>query len=419
MTLRSALYSASTLTAAAVLPPFLLASARGRRHLLQRYGFWDNPAIARSPTFWFHGASLGEINSLLPLIDSVDRKIKAVHQILVSATSVTGLERAKSGNHVRRILPFDHPLFFRPALGGIDLRAFIFGETELWPNLLGYLEQRGVPAALVNARISSKSFSRYQFLGAFLRTRLRALRVICCQTEVAHQRFVALGADASRVHVIGNAKFDVCASLDKAAAQELRAGLFTNSGEIVVLGSLRPGEEEFWFGAIAKLQRESSSLKFVVAPRHTEKFDFFAKRLKDYQIEYVRKSKLETQSSASVILLDSLGQLEQIYSIATLAFVGGTLVPIGGHSPVEAAAYGVAMAAGSWRANIEEVMSELDGAGAVIKLESVQDVEATLRDVQMNPQRFEKAGAAAKSVWQKNRGATQRTLSILEESGVL
>ena len=419
MTLRAALYSGVTLTAAAVLPPFLLASTRGRRRLLERYGVWGLDGIKNAPVYWFHGASIGEVNSLLPLIERFEKSQKMQQKVLLSSTSVTGVERLSAKHIIPRLLPFDHSIFFKRALDRLNLQAFVFGETELWPNLLAYLEERDVPTAIVNARISAKSFSRYHLFGTFLSDRLTKLRAVCCATEVARQRFVTLGADPANVHVVGNSKFDVSPSLDSSAAEALRVRLFSKRGTVVVLGSLRPGEEDYWFGAIARMQRESSALQFIIAPRHTEKFDFFANRLRSFNIEFMRASNLNAPANISVILLDSLGQLEQMYSIASLAFVGGTMVSVGGHSPVEAAAYGVALAGGQWRANIEEIMTELQRAGAVIDLKSECDVENMLRQLQTDPEHFVRAGIAAKTVWQQNRGVTERTQVILKDCGVL
>ena len=419
MTFRSVSYSGLTLVAAAVLPAYFLGSERGRTRLRERYGFWGLESLPKLPLYWFHGASIGEINSLMPLIESIYHHGSQEKRILLTATSATGLDRVNADQIVKRLLPFDHSIFFASVLRRLQITSFVFGETELWPNLLAYLEERGIPAALVNARISERSQSGYHIMGDFLANRLRGLRAICCATEVARERFIALGAQADHVHVVGNAKFDIDPSLDSAAAAALKRQMFAHDGAVVVLGSLRPGEEALWFPVIAKFTSQNSKLKFIVAPRHSEKFEYFANRLLEFGIDFTRRSLAAAPSKAAVILLDSLGQLEKIYAFAALAFVGGTLVPIGGHSPIEAAAHGVALVSGPWRANIEEVMSDLERRRAVVSVSSETQIDQTLHRLENDPEHFAQLGDAARSVWQQNRGATKRTLDILRHSKVL
>lgn len=413
------LYTIATLLASLLAPLYLMTSARGRSRLIERFGLWKSQLSLKSPTYWVHGASLGEINSLLPLIDIVNQQIEEPYRILVTATSVSGLDRIEDPKIEKHLLPFDHPWFFKPALNCIDLVSYVFAETELWPSLMKYLELRRIPAALVNARISERSLRRYKMLENVISDRLRGLKAICCATEVARQRFLQLGAPEAILHVVGNSKFDLTPKLDHAAAQELKTKLFSHTAPIVVLGSLRPGEELEWFSVISKLIRNSTDINFIVAPRHKEKFDFFAGQLEKFQIEFKRASELQSACAKKVLLLDTHGQLEQMYSVASVAFVGGTLVDIGGHSPVEAAAYGVGMICGPYRHNIKEVISDLENAGAVATVKSGNEIENILKRLESDPVYFTQLGNAAKAVWQQNRGATARTLEILINVGVL
>ena len=344
----------------------LLLYPLGRLHprfkikIKQRFGQWNAPA---GKYFWVHGASVGEIQGMIPLIEEIKKNYPG-ELILGTATSVKGLELLEKHVTVARLLTIDSELFIRPALKNITIRKFIFGETEIWPALLSYLKKNDIPTVMLNARLSEMNFKTYQKISFFISAALLNIdRIYAIDPENA-DRFMKLGVAADKIKVRGNLKYDrrpKVASIAEAA--RLKETFFRKNAKVVVLGNIRPGEECFWLDNIKKYE---DRFKFIVAPRHSEKFDYFAQCLSKNNISFDKASELKNGSDSAVVLLDIFGQLEDCYSFASLTFVGGTLLPqFGGHSPMEAAAYSNALLIGPHFLNQRDCVLELKNKSAI------------------------------------------------------
>jgi len=398
-----------SLSAPILLLPYFAWKSKGIAQLSERTGSWK---LTLPDGFaWFHGASVGEVNSLLPVI----KRWREIHPevfTLLTATTTTGINRGKEAVHETRLLPLDHPRYIARALNGAIPRIFVFGECELWAELLTYLQNRGVKTFLINGRMSERSVRRYRHFTGILVPVISRVSHLCVGTEASRKRFVSLGADKGRSTVTGTSKYDIEPKEIRKRGAESK--FFKVAGKILVLGSIRPKEEEIWFPPLKDILSSESSLRVIVAPRHPEKFVYFAEQLEKYGIDFARYSE-GLPTSHSCLLLDTLGQMERAYSEAELSFVGGTLFPeYGGHNPLEAAMYSNGIVLGPHGSTIEEVRSDLEKADAAERVESVNDVQEVVSILLTNKNRIDRKGTNAYGVWQRYRGATSRIIEILE-----
>jgi 3-deoxy-D-manno-octulosonic-acid transferase len=408
------LYNTLTFGISLILFPLFLCSRRGRARILERFGRWD---LALEGAIWLHGASVGEINGLIPVLIKLRECYPGV-PLLVTATSVTGLEHvARFADHTR-LLPFDNPIWIRLAMRRIKPRLFVFTETEIWPALLEELFARRTPVIMINARISDFSIGRYRRFRFLLAPLLARLSVIFASDAVSRDRLIELGASEQSVRIAGNAKYDIQPSVKTDEEREaLRRELFGNSRPILTLGSLRPGEERDWFPAIVSARAKGLDCNLVVAPRHQEKFSYFADAMTGSGIEFVRWSNLQSGSAsagAESVFLDTMGLLERIYSISNISFVGGTLENWGGHNPLEPASYGNCIVMGPFVQNAREICEDLFRKGGAISISNRADIDRVLEClISGDPQVIEN-GKRAREVWAANAGAAARIVAGIE-----
>lgn len=401
------LYHLLGLLVSLLLAPLFLLTARGRRHFGHRLGGWH---LKTGRYLWLHGASAGEVTGLLPLVHRLRREFPEL-KLLLTATSTTGLDQGAQFVDETRLLPFDHPLWIERALGGVRLAGVVIAETEIWPALLQVLRDRDVPVWFVNCRISDHTVAHYRWFRPLLGPLLNTGRSFLVSNEIAATRFEALGVLPRKLQVVGNMKYDRLPSFAAQSEREqYRAGfLFRPSLPVVVLGSLRPGEEEFWFPPLAECQEK---IDIIVAPRHKEKVEYFEAALRKAGIEYTLRSR--SGAATGCVVLDTFGELERCYALADLAFIGATLVPIGGHNPLEAAAYGVPVVVGPYTSNISDVTDSLRSAGGVFEVRSSADVRALLTTLVLRPDELRQVGRKGAAVWEHEyRGATERVFSFL------
>ncbi len=409
--LRRVLYSGLTLVLFALVAPLLALSRRGRQRLHERFGDWK--ALHEGKFIWFHGASMGEVTGLVPLMQVWRRDFPQV-KILLTATSVTGLERGQDYADEVRMLPFDSEVFIKRALRGRLPLKFVFSETELWPGLLAYLAVRDVPTFLVNARLSLRSLGRFRLLSIFFVPAIRSISTIVASTHNAAARFVELGADPASVCVVGNAKYDVSPSVkSEDDARRFKQSLLARRDAVLTLGSIRPGEERFWARAIVNYA--GKGITFVIAPRHQEKFEYFAQFLTKMKVDFDRFTQLQGKpSNKGVLLFDIIGALEKVYSFSEVVFVGGTLCrEYMGHNPLEPAMYSSCVAIGPYGATIAELRQNLLEEDAVVELHSASDVDALCKALVRNSASCRECGRRAHRVWQKHAGATSRIMEVI------
>lgn len=412
------LYSLALSCLAPVIAVVLLVFPRGRRRYSERFGDWDSIAPI---SWWFHGASVGEVQGLLPLIDVV-RSQTTGERLLLTATSPTGLERGASAVDFTRLLPLDAPYLVRRAMRGVTFDRFVVSETELWPVLLREVLSRGAPCHIVNGRISDYTYFWYRALRGLVSPLLSQFTSVSVPDETQRLRFVELGVAPERVHVTGHTKYDRSPRFE-GAEYRLRArrrlfGPIEDSTPLVVLGSIRPGEEQFWFEPLRRLWEAGRSCRVVVAPRHAERFEYFWDAIQSLPVGSARFSvgTMPEFRSCDVLLLDTMGDLEQAYAAADLAFIGATLVNIGGHNPFEPAMYGVPVVVGPHTAVIRELVMELSGSEAIIRVQSEAEIETILNQLCSGSAALRALGLRGKDVWQTHQGSARRVVDVIMTS---
>ena len=396
----------------ALAAPAFMCSARGKVGIAERLGHWN--IKSEKPLVWFHGASAGEISGLIPIIERY-KAAGGKSAILVTATTSTGVEQAAKFADYCKLLPFDARAYLNRALSGLKIEKFIAAETELWPGLLHFLHQKNIPAYLVNARISKYSIRRYQFFRPIVQRPICSFEKIICANQQSRDRFITLGAEQSKVVIGGNSKYDKLPSVKSAIeAQNLRAEFFKKDAPVLVLGSLRPQEEVGWFSALQRIAQTGKDLAVVIAPRHKEKIEYFASALAQAGLAFSKRSENQPveQSGLSIILLDTFGELERIYSFADLVFIGATLVDIGGHNPLEAAAYGAAVAVGPYTSNVSDIVEAMEQSDGLLSVRTEAEILALLQKLLLKDPILKSIGLAGKQVWHTQVGAAERIAKL-------
>lgn len=366
------------------------------------------------PPIWFHAVSVGEVMASLPLIRALASSFKD-RAVWLSTVTSTGQEVAKAkaqGIRGTFYLPYDLPWSVSRAVNRMRPALFVTAETEIWPNLLLNMKARGIASAMVNGRISDRSFPRYRRFKPLFKKVLECFDLFCMQSQESAERVLAMGADPERVHVVGNLKFDISVAPVEVSYWKGLLGI-PEGAQVWVAGSTHPGEEEKILGAFLRISARYPGLYLVVAPRAPERFDEVETLVACTGVPVRRRSRPE-KTGARVILLDTIGELAQIYALATVVFVGGSLKNKGGHNPLEAALHGKPVVFGPHMENFREIAALLLEARAARSIENQEELAHVVEEILANPEKGEKMGQNAKAVLSAHRGATQRTMQLLE-----
>ena len=418
-------YNLALLTALAAGSPWWLwrmaTTEKYREGLLPRLGkvpAWLKSRAGQRPVIWLHAVSVGEVLAVSRLVGELDRLFPE-HEVLVSTTTRTGqaLARQRFGENRVFYCPLDLPWVVRAYLNALRPKLLILAETEFWPNLLNGCFRRQIPVAVVNARISDRSWPRYLMLRRLWEPLLAQVSRVLAQSETDAQRLRAIGCRPERVTVSGNLKFDVRAAQEAEATKLLKA--YGGGLRFVVAGSTLEGEEGALLEVWPKLLEGDPQLAMVLAPRHPERFDVVAALLEKSGNRWVRRSdwKKGTGPTAlnpgQVVLLDTIGELASVYSLAAMAFVGGSLVAAGGHNPLEPAQFGVPIVMGRHYANFRAITEDLRAHDG-IRIAAKEELARTLGDLLRDPTTAAAAGGRARQVFDEQAGATERTVRALE-----
>jgi 3-deoxy-D-manno-octulosonic-acid transferase len=332
-----------------------------------------------------------------------------------SATAATIAPAPIDGVDVR-YLPYDLPGAVDRFLLRTKPQLAIIMETELWPNLYRACATRGLPLVVANARLSAKSVSRYRRLGHLFRDLFTSKVWIAAQTAVDAERFQAIGADPRRVRVVGNVKFDLEIGADVLARGRQLRDQFLGQRPVWVAGSTHEGEETQVLDAQARVLAAHRDALLVLAPRHPQRFDAVANLLTRRGPEFVRRSfNVAVPPTASVLMLDSVGELLTWYAAADLAFVGGSLVPIGGHNLLEPAALGKPVLTGPYDFNAPRIARLLCDTGAARRIGDGPELGAAVTALLADPDERRRVGALGREVVETNRGSTARLLQLIAE----
>ena len=375
------------------------------------------PADAR-PVLWIHAVSVGEVLAVSRLIADLEQELPG-YRVLISTTTRTGQELARERFGAERVFycPLDLPWATRAYLNAIQPRLLVLAETEFWPNLLTGCFRRGIPVAVVNARVSDRSWPRYRRLRLLWKPILSRLSAALAQTPMDADRLRAIGCRANSVSVSGNLKFDVRIAHEGEAARLIRK--LSPGLRIVVAGSTVDGEEPLLLSAWQRLIKSDPNLILVLAPRHPERFPAVASLLDACGIPWLRRSVWKGQQfqprllkPGQIVLLDTIGELASVYSLASVAFVGGSMAPAGGHNPLEPAQFGVPIVMGPHVANFRAICDDLSTHGG-LRIVDENDLSRALLELLIDRRAAEHMGAQARRVFEQQAGATGRSIEAL------
>ena len=401
--------------ALAIILKFALSPRKGAlkplwSELPERFGKITVPAsVPAAGRVWVHCASAGEVNAAAALIARLAARGKAV---ILTATTATGRERAAALPGVAAVsfAPLDCALAVDIFLERVQPEALLIVETEIWPQMLALTSRHGIPAGIVNARMTERSFGRYRWIAPMLRPLLAELSVVAAQTEADAARFRALGAP--RVVVAGNMKHDLPGGGDASAEVSAAfAELGWGDAPVFCAGSTHPGEEIAVLGAFRAARAVEPRLKLVIAPRHRERAEDCARGLTAANLKFCRWSARE--SGAEAVLIDSLGVLGRLYPLCFVAFVGGTLVPVGGHNLLEPALAGKPVLFGPHTAHQAEAAQLLESAGAGFCAADGGRLTTLLRELLADPARARGMGELARKTARSLQGAVNRTETLI------
>ncbi|WP_280564386.1 lipid IV(A) 3-deoxy-D-manno-octulosonic acid transferase [Chromohalobacter sp. 48-RD10] len=368
------------------------------------------------PTIWLHAASVGEVLAARPLIEALAER-HADHRLVVTTMTATGAERVRALFPAERyalthyFLPLDFPGTARRFIARLRPRLAIIVETELWPNLLAACERQHVPVIVANARLSDKAFQSYRKVAPLLRGALGAVSWLAAKSASDFERFTALGLPAERGEVVGSIKFDLPIN---AELRDEGERLHTQWGAqfVWVAGSTHAGEDEQVLNAHARLRERDPQALLVLVPRHPQRFSAVAELCEARGERLARRSQGETPNAETSILLgDTMGELMRFYAAADAAFVGGSLVPIGGHNLLEPAALGVPVLTGPYLENFQDIAETLREAKALCEIDTAEALGEALVTLADDPDQRRRLGAAGGAVVAANRGALEKTLA--------
>jgi 3-deoxy-D-manno-octulosonic-acid transferase len=392
-------------------------SGKYRAGLTERLGFVPErlKGAARPGCIWVHAVSVGEVLAVTRLLRELEAD-NPESRVFLSTVTQTGqyLARERFGEDKAFFLPIDLGFAVRPYLNLLQPRLLILAETEFWPNLLHLAKKRGGSVAAVNARISDRSFPRYRRFRWFFSRVLARIDLFLAQTEEDARRLVAIGAPPERVQVSGNLKFDVRPGGSSPLVDDLRRALNRGS-PVMVCGSTGEGEEELLLQAFQQCLTEFPAAAMVMAPRHPERFGKVATLVESMSIPLVRRSAWNASRpiSGCIFLLDSVGELASVYALADVAFVGGSLVPTGGHNILEPARHGVAIVTGPYTFNFREII-QVFAQNHALKTVSAGNLSGEMMQLLRDPAERKRLGMKATELFTKYAGATTRTLNALQ-----
>jgi 3-deoxy-D-manno-octulosonic-acid transferase len=412
-----------TLGFVVLLPHFLFqALAHGKYLAGLRQRFGAVPQVDGKPVIWLHCVSVGETQAARPLAQRLRQEFPH-HALVVSTITLTGQKLARDvfRNQAENVFyfPFDWRWSARRALRAINPAAVLIMETELWPNFLRECKARQIPVALVNGRISRQSFRRYAMIRFFLRRVLSCLSVAVMQSETDAERLQSLGMVREKLFTAGNLKFDaeVAGGLT-GKTEELRDRFALRSdAPLILAASTHAPEEDVIIESIKQL-RAKQPVRLMLAPRHPERFNEVAALLQKSDLSWARKTNppQPTDSDATVILLDTIGELPATYSLADVVFVGGSIVDRGGHNVLEPAAAGVAVVTGAHTHNFHAIVNLMSEAGAIVQLPpfvSREEITHVFAKLLADPGERDTLGRRAKQLVNDNQGAAERTMKLI------
>ena len=378
-------------------------------------------------SIWLHAVSVGEVNASKTLVEKL-LESSVEYEIVITTTTDTGFARANqlfAGKNLVCYFPFDFSFTMRRAFKNINPAAILLMELELWPNLVTIANQQNVPVVVVNGRISDKSFPKYRLVKPFIKKIFQKTTLVLAQTEQYAGRFIELGTPSGKVLVTGSLKYDTAQIADKVdGSSQLAAKLNINQNDqLFVAGGTGDNEEEILLKVYTELisQPAFADLRLAIIPRKPERFDSVAQLISRFNLPIVRYSRIKnnpdspTPEKNTVILGDTMGDLRKFYSLATVIFVGRSLVPMGGSDMAEAAALGKCTIFGPHTFNFNQTVDDLLNEQGAIQVKNEQELLVATEKCLNEPQYAQKIARNGQNVIRKNQGATEKTLEQIKK----
>jgi 3-deoxy-D-manno-octulosonic-acid transferase len=412
-----------------LLPRFLYDAFRHGKYVAgfrERLGTLS-PATAQ-PLIWIHCVSVGETQAARPLVLQLKKELPN-YRIAISTTTLTGQNLAREifKNDAEKIFyfPFDWGRTVRRTLKALEPKAVLIMETELWPGFLRECERQQIPVVVLNGRLSERSYRRYRLFRGFMSRVLRGVSLAIMQTEADAARLRRLGISAEKVQVSGSLKFDAGSlPLNEILTKQLRTRFnFTGDSPLILAASTHAPEERIVVESFKRLTAHTvPSTRLLIAPRHPERFAEVAALIQASGLPWCRRSALENSSdhTARIVLLDTIGELQAVYSLATVVFVGGSIAKTGGHNILEPAAVGACILTGAHTYNFREIVERFVRAEAIVQLPAMPNSDTALKLTELfaafltDPDKRRLLGERAKQLVNQNRGATERTMKLLK-----
>lgn len=421
------LYSLLVYLLVIVLSPvwlFILCSKKKfRAGFWQKAGFYSEELKQELRSFsvrpvWFHAVSVGETLAAADLVKVFKVKNPDI-PVVFSTVTYTGQEIAKKRlGDIATIIyfPYDLDCITRKVLKLINPQLVSIVETEIWPGLSFRLKKEKIPLVLVNGRLSPKSSKNYRKFAFFFSYVLDSFTYLLMQSQLDADRIVEIGAKKEKVKVVGNLKYDIQPALNENDILKLKRELaLEESDKVIIIGSTHSGEEEIILDIYEKLKNKLPELKLILVPRHPERYPEVISIMESFSLDFGKRSLNNTFKDASVFLLDTMGELSNFYSISDVAFIGGSLMPVGGHNPLEPAVYSVPVVVGPYTFNFLDITNYMVSSGAAIQVDDWDQLLDAFEKLLMDAAFYNKSCEACNTVFSQNRGATETALNIIQD----
>ncbi len=403
-----------------LLPVFLaVAAVRAKRQTgsadstRERLGFV--PPAPAGDVLWVHASSVGEMQAAVPLVKALAAGYPDAH-LVVSSFTASGMSRARAafGESVQVCaLPFDLPPFNRRFLERIRPRALIVMETEIWPNLYLQAAARGVPVLMVSARMTERSLKNYRKFGDLVRDAMRTVNYVGAQTAADGARFHELGVRRDAIRTVGNLKFDIPESAELREQGQAMRGLLFGASPVLLAASTRPGEDEIILDAFGQVRKRHGDARLVIVPRHPERGGAVAGLARDAGFRVALRT-ADSAPDVDVYVIDTIGELNAFYASADACFVGGSLVPAGGHNLLEPAALGIATVTGPLHTSAPDIFNDMRDSEAIVVVRDAAGLARAWNGLLEDPVQRDELGQAARAIVERNRGTLDAVMRDLE-----
>jgi len=382
----------------------------------QKLGFYGKEKSSRK-SIWFHAVSVGEVNAIESLVKKA-RETFPNYKIVITTVTKTGQDVAKSKffktADMITYFPFDNFFSIDRAIKMFNPKIVVIAETEIWPAFCHKIKSNNIPLVLVNGRISPNSYKGYKKFRFFFKKVLSNFSLILMQTPEDQSRIIDIGANTLITEVMGNLKFDMAGLLSKEEIKHLKNSLKSNDYNVIIAGSTHKGEDRIILNVFKKLKVEFNSLKLILAPRHPERNCEVIKLICETGFKVGLRSKHSNFKHTDIILLNTMGELGKLYSVAKVAFIGGSFSGTGGHNPLEPAVYGVPVLSGSDVYNFKDIYSYMKNEQAAFICGNEHELSVKIRELLKNKTLYENSSHACLSIFEKNKGALDFAIEKLK-----